>query len=358
MLDRRTLLKSSAAFGAVAMAGPALAASHGKLKVVASFSVLGDMVSRIGGSHVSVTTLVGPNGDTHVYQPGPTAAKAVSQAKLVVVNGLGFEGWLDRLVEAAEFKGVRVIATDGITPLPSEGGHHDDGHEGEKSHEGHDDHGKKAGHEDHDHGHRKKADHAGHEGHDDHKEEAGHKDHHGHDHGAFDPHAWHSLTHAVTYVDNITAALSKADPANAGAYYQNRSAYVAEIKALSAELRKRVEALPEASRTVVTPHDGFGYLADAYGLRFVAPQGLSTESEVSAADVARLIRLIRKEKIKAVFMENVADTRLIKQIANETGATVGGSLYSDALSEPTGPAGTYLDMMRHNITTLTQALSS
>ncbi|MEM1216940.1 MAG: zinc ABC transporter substrate-binding protein, partial [Bacteroidota bacterium] len=180
----------------------------------------------------------------------------------------------------------------------------------------------------------------------------------GHDHGEFDPHAWQSLDHALTYVDNITAALSKVDPSNAATYYQNRAAYVAEIEALKAEVQASVAALPDDARTVVTPHDAFGYFADAYGLRFEAPQGLSTESEPSAADVAKLIRQIRAENIKAVFLENITDTRLLKQIADETGATIGGSLYSDALSEPDGPAGTYLDMIRHNTTTLVGALGS
>ena len=350
MLNRRTLLKSSVAF-ATAMASTSVTmASEGPLKVVATFSVLGDMVSRIGGEHVSVTTLVGPDGDAHVYQPVPADAKALRDASVLVVNGLGFEGWLDRLVDASGFQGVRVAGTDGITPLAfGEDAHHDD--------EKHDDHGDDADHKDDDHAEHhdddhKDGDHAGH------KDGEEHADHDHHDHGAFDPHGWHSVTNAVIYVDNITAALSKADPTNASTYFENRAAYVAEIEAMDAEIRTAVATLPLGARTVVTQHDAFGYFADAYGLTFVAPQGLSTESEASAADVAKLIRQIRAENIKAVFVENVADSRLLEQISNETGAVIGGALYSDALSAPDGPAGTYLDMMRHNTMTLVGALAS
>ena len=162
----------------------------------------------------------------------------------------------------------------------------------------------------------------------------------------------------MIYVDNITAALAKADPGNAADYYKNRAAYVAEIEALDAELLARMQALPENARTVVTSHDAFGYFAARYGLTFEAPIGLSTESEASAADVAKLIVQIRKEKISAVFVETITDNRLMEQIVRETGAQIGGTLYSDALSGPGGPAPTYLDMMRHNATTLARALSS
>ena len=340
MLKRRSLLTSIVAASlAVTVAHPALA-SDDKIKVVATFSVLGDMVTRIGGQHVDLTTLVGPNGDAHVYQPVPSDAKAVKVADVLVINGLAFEGWLDRLVEASEFQGLKVTATDGIEPLAFEEEDHHEGHD--------DDHADHKDDHDHDHDHKD----------DDHQDHADHKDHDAHDHGAFDPHAWQSLSNAVIYVDNIASALAKADPANASTYFQNRAAYVAEIEALNAEIRTSVAELSEDARTVVTSHDAFGYFADAYGVTFLAPQGISTESEASAADVAALIRQIRAENIKAVFVENVADSRLLKQIANETGASIGGALYSDALSEAGGPAGTYLDMMRHNARTLVGALGS
>ncbi|MEM9063436.1 MAG: metal ABC transporter substrate-binding protein [Pseudomonadota bacterium] len=363
MIIRRTLLASISALAAIGLTcGMATAADDKKLAVVATFSILGDMVGSIGGDHIKLTTLVGPNGDAHVYQPVPADARAVSEADLLVVNGLAFEGWLDRLVDASGFSGMRLVATDGIEPLPfeEEGDHDDEKHGDDHADHKDDDH---AGHKDDDHAEHKDDDH-GHkdDDHAEHKDDdhAGHKDddHHGHDHGAFDPHAWQSIEAAMVYIDNITAALSKADPAHASSYYQNRAAYVAELTALETELRTMFDALPEDARTVVTPHDAFGYFADAYGLKFLAPQGISTESEASAADVAKLIRQIRAEGIKGVFVENVADSRLLEQIANETGAVIGGSLYSDALSESDGPASTYLDMMRHNARTLAQALSS
>ena len=326
MPARRTLPISAAALLALsfslAPAVPATAQSGKPIPVVATFSILGDMVKRIGGEHVALTTLVGPDGDTHVYRPTPADARAVSEAKILVVNGLQFEGWLDRLIDASNFRGVRVVATHGIEPIAFE-----------DEHDNHDDHGK----------------------HDKHAE-ADHRD--GHGHGAFDPHGWQSLRNAAVYADNIAAALTEADPANAVAFQRNREAYAAEIEALDSEIRKIVAGLPAASRTVVTSHDAFQYFGRDYGLTFVAPQGLSTESEASAKDVVRLIRQIRDEGIRAVFIENVADPRLLKRIADETGAAIGGTLYPGALSGPDGPAPTYLDMMRHNAMTLARALTS
>ncbi len=364
MLARRALLTSVAAL-AVSLAAPAIAQSDRPIPVVATFSILGDMVQRIGGEHVAVTTLVGPDGDTHVYQPTPADARAVSEATILVVNGLQFEGWLDRLIDASDFRGVRVVATDGIEPIAFDDEHdqgdlemrteeagHDHDHD---DHDDHDDQAKTG----HDHDREEHAEAAMHDHDDDHDDEAhaeaGH-DHH--DHGAFDPHAWQSLGNAVAYVDNITAALAQADPANAADFYQNRAAYVAEIEALDAEIREIVAALPADRRTVVTSHDAFRYFGRDYGLAFIAPQGLSTESEASAKDVVRLIQQIRNGDIRAVFIENIGDPRLLRRIADETGAAIGGTLYPGALSGPDGPAPTYLDMMRHNATTLAQALTS
>ena len=334
-----TLLRLLAVAFSLTLAAAASGTADGPVRAVATFSILGDMVSRIGGENVAVTTLVGPHGDAHVYRPTPTAARAVSEAHVLVVNGLNFEGWLDRLMEASDFGGVRVVATAGIEPivLEDDDDHHPDEAEGAEARDDHDDH------DDHD-------EHAEDDGHDD------HDDHHAHDHGATDPHAWQSLRHAVTYADNITMALAKADPQNASAYFGNRAAYVAEMEALDAEIRAAFAELPPAGRTIVTSHDAFRYFGRDYGLTFLAPQGLSTASEASAHDVARLIELIRREGIRAVFTENVADPRLLKRIAEETGAALGGTLYPGALSGPDGPAPTYLDMMRHNASTLSQAL--
>ncbi len=192
----------------------------------------------------------------------------------------------------------------------------------------------------------------------DHDEHAGGDDHGGHDHGVFDPHAWQSLRNAAVYADNIAAALSRADPGNASLFYRNRAAYVAELAALDAEIREIVAGLPAGSRTVVTSHDAFRYFGRDYGLTFIAPQGLSTESEASARDVARLIEQIRDHGIRAVFIENIGDPRLLERIAEESGAVIGGTLYPGALSGPDGPAPTYLDMIRHNATTLARALTS
>lgn len=310
----------------VALSFAAPAQSREPLPVVATFSILGDMVKNIGGANVSVAVLVGANGDTHIYQPTPADARAVGEAEVLFVNGLGFEGWIDRLVEASDFRGARIVAAEGIRPLEN--------HRDEDDYHGHDNDDER---DDKDH----------HEEHDKHA---------GHDHGVFDPHAWHDLANAVIYADNIAAALAKADPDNAAAFYRNRADYVAEMEALDAEIRARLNAIPEDKRTVVAPHDAFGYFAAAYRLTFETLQGISTESEPSAAEMAELIRHIREEEISAVFVETIADNRLIAQIARETGATVGGTLYTGALSGADGPASTYLKMMRHNATTIARAL--
>lgn len=278
------------------------AAAQQPLKVVATFSILGDFVKNVGGDKVAVSTLVGPNGDAHVYAPSPADAKTLADAKLVFVNGLGFEGWMARLTRAAASKATQVVATRGIATRKS-------------------------------------------------------ADDHGHGHDA-DPHAWQSVANARIYVSNIRDALVAADPANADAYKANATAYLAKLDALDREVREAVAKLPPERRKVISTHDAFGYFAAAYGVAFIAPQGVSTESEVSAKDLGAIIRQIRAQKIPAVFFENVSDPRLMQRIAAETGARAGGTLYSDALTDEKGPAPTYIDMVRHNIRTLTQALTS
>ena len=345
MTTRRTLLNSAAALVALALAEPVAAQADQPLRVVATFSILGDMVEQIGGEHVAVNSLVGPDGDVHVYQPTPAAARALSEADLLIMNGLGFEGWLDRLIDASNFSGLRVVATDGIQAIAFE-------EEGKEEHEDHAEHDHGDGHDDHadeaEHDH----DHEGEE----HEDEEHHEDHNHHHHGAFDPHAWQSLSNAIVYIDNIASALSQIDPDNASEFNRNRAAYGAEIRKIDAEIREAVAGLPADRRTVVTSHDAFQYFSRDYGLTFLAPQGLSTESEASARDIARLIEHMRKENITAVFLESIADGRILERIASETGATIGGTLYPGALSGPDGPAPTFLALMRHNVMTLVQAL--
>ena len=329
MILRRILFVQLMAIALLAMMlGPVRAES--RLDVVATFSILGDMVQQVGGDRVKVTSLVGPDGDTHVYRPTPKAAKAIAQTKVLFVNGLEFEGWIERLVESSGFKGRMVTATVGIEALKmEEEGHHDD----------HDKHGKKDHHDDHD--------------------KHGKKDgHEHHNHGEYDPHAWHSLANARIYVRNIVDGLAAADPQGAKAYRANAERYIKEIKSLESEMEKAMKTVSADGRKVVTPHDAFGYLGSTYGIKFLAPVGISTEAEASAGDVAKLIRQIKKEKISAIFVENITDRRLLDQIVRETGARIGGTLYSDALSKANGPAGTYLDLMRHNIRTLVKALGS
>ena len=282
-------------------------AAQERIKVIASFSILADLVKSVGGERVDVVALVGPGSDAHVFAPTPADARRVAEARLVVVNGLGFEGWLDRLVKAAGGKATIVVATKGLKA-------------------------RKAGGDDH-----------------------GSKNDRGHE---VDPHAWQNVANVKTYVANIRAALAAADPSGAAAYQANAAAYSAKLDALGAEVRSAVAKIPAARRKIITNHDAFGHFQAAYGIKFIAPQGVATDSEPSARDVARIISQIKRQKIPAVFLENVSDPRLMQRIAKETGARIGGTLYSDALTEANGPAPTYLDMIRHNTTTLAGALTS
>ncbi|QJQ97659.1 zinc ABC transporter substrate-binding protein [Halomonas sp. PGE1] len=301
-----------------------------RVQVVTSFSILADMVENVGGEHVEVTSLVGPDSDAHVYSPRPTDARALAEADLVVFNGLQFEGWMERLIDASDYAGPLVTTTEGIRKLAYHG-HDDHGHDDH----GHDDH----GHDDHGHD-----DH----GHDDH----GHDDH---DHGDQDPHGWQDLAMGQIYVTNIRDGLIEADPDNEAAYRENAERYIAEIQAMDEEMRRLLGEIP-ASTSVITGHDSFGYFANAYGLRFLSPVGLSTEAEPSAANMARLIDVIREQNVQALFHENMTSPAIINQLAEETGLPIAGTLYADALAAE-GEASTYLGMMRHNAQTLHDALA-
>lgn len=315
MFARRTVLGFGLSLGLAIVGAGAVQAQDQRLPVVATFSILGDLVGQVGGDRVDVSVLVGPNGDAHVYAPSPADAKKLAQAKVVFVNGLKFEGWIERLVKASGTRATVVVAAKDVTPIEA-----DDAH----------DHA-------HDHG----------KGHDQ-----------GHDHGGLDPHAWQDVANAKLYVAAIRDALVAADPAGKAAYEANARAYTERLDALDAEVKAAVAAIPAGQRKIITSHDAFGYFARAYGVQFVAPQGVSTEAEASARDVGRIIRQIKTQKIRAVFLENISDPRLAERIAKETGAKLGGRLYSDALSDASGPAGTYIDMVRHNIRALTAALTS
>jgi zinc/manganese transport system substrate-binding protein len=271
------------------------ARAEDRLKVVASFSILGDFVKNVGGDRVEVTTLVGPDGDVHVYTPAPADAKKIADARLVVINGLGLEGWLPRLVQSSGSKAAIVTATDGIVPLKSG--------------------------------------------------------------SAADPHAWQSVANAKVYVANIRDALVAADPAEAAAFRANADGYLAKLDELDSDVRVAMAQIPAARRRVISTHGAFGYFAAAYGVDFIAPLGVSTDSEASARDIADIITQIRVAKIPAVFVENISDPRLIQRISAETGAGIGGTLYSDGLTGEKGDAPTYIDMVRHNIRALNHALT-
>ncbi|MDP1688371.1 metal ABC transporter substrate-binding protein [Hydrogenophaga sp.] len=279
------------------------------IQAVASFSILGDLVRQVGGDRVQVNVLVGPGSDAHVFQPTPAQARLVGQAQVVFSNGLGFEGWMSRLLKTTGYKGQQVVVSQGVQPIQEAGQ-------------------------------------------DDHK---GHK-HGAHDHGETDPHAWQSVGNAKLFVKNIAQGLCRADAAGCDAYDRNAKAYVARLDALDTEIRAAWTPIPAAQRKVITSHDAFGYYARDFGVKFLAPQGVSTESEASAKGVARLVRQIKKEQIKALFVESISDPRLIAQIGRETGVKPSGELFSDSLSAADGAAPTYIDMMRFNTRALTTAV--
>lgn len=280
-----------------ALAGSASAAP---LQVVASFSILGDMVAQVGGDRVRVTTLVGADSDAHAYEPTPAAVKEVRAAALVVVNGLGFEGWLDRLITVSGYKGPVVVTSAEVNPRGMKDAH---GHGG-----------------------------------------AG-----GHDQHTIDPHAWQSLDNGRLYVEAIARGLSGVDPEGAGYYDERAAAYIRRLAEIDAWARAEFSSIPDGKRRMITSHDAFGYLGDAYGIEILSPMGAGTASEPSAGGVRMLIKQIKAEKITAVFVENISNPRMIEQIARESGVTVGGELYSDALSGANGPAASYLDMFQNNI---------
>lgn len=304
MISRRHVV--SALLSAPLFAHRAFAQKSAPMPVVATFSILGDIVRQVGGAHVAVTSLVGPDGDAHSYAPTPGDARALAAAKLVVVNGLGFEGWITRLIRSSGTRATVVTASTGVTPMKAEGGHS--------------------------HGH-------------------------GHSHGANDPHAWQDVANVRLYVKAISAGLSQADPTHAEAFAKNAAAYDATLEALDKEIRAAIGAIPRDRRRLLTAHDAFRYFARAYEVDFLAVRGVSSESEPSAREIASLIRQIRQGKVTALFLENISDPRSIQRIGAETGAKIGGRLYSDALSEAGGPAATYVDLMRHNALQIAGALA-
>lgn len=313
--NRRGLLLSAVAIAALGAApafaqtaAPATAQAQPAtpIPVVATFSILADFVKQVGGERVAVTTLVAAGADAHVYSPTPADARALAGARLVFVNGLGFEGWVNRLIRSSGTRATVVTASAGVRPLKAEKGGHDHGH--------------------------------------------------GHSHGENDPHAWQSVANVRLYVETIRAALAAADAAGAEVYGANARRYLASLDELESEIRSSITRIPADRRRIITAHDAFQYFEKAYGVDFVSPRGVSTAAEPSPQQIARIIQQIRRDKIPAVFLENISDPRLIKRIADETGARIGGTLYSDALTPAGGPASTYIDLMRHNVRQLVGAL--
>ena len=287
------------------------------LQVVASFSILGDLVEHVGGDAVEVTTLIGPGVDAHTYDPAPADLVVLAEADVIFENGLGFEPWLDGFYESTQPPGARIVVTEGITP-------------------------RQAG-----------EDHAEEEGEENPEEEDAHEP------GQFDPHVWHDVANVIVMVGNIRDALAAADPARAEQYEANAAAYVAELEGLDAAIREQVATLPEERRTLVTSHDNLGYFADAYGFTVLGNVfgSVSTEAgDPSARDIAALVEAIAATGVPAIFAENVANPDLMASIAAEAGVALAPALYTDALGPAGSPGETYVGMMQSNVATIVGAL--
>ncbi|NIA88846.1 metal ABC transporter substrate-binding protein [Rahnella aceris] len=268
------------------------------VNAVASFSILGDIVQEVGGEHVKVTTLVGPDGDPHSFEPSPKDSKAINASDVVFVSGLGLEGWIDRLVTASGYKGHLVTASEGVNSRKME----EDGKQ------------------------------------------------------ITDPHAWNSMANGVIYATNVMNALIKVDPEDADYFRHRGTAYIEQLQKLDAWAKTEFTGIPQSKRKVLTSHDAFGYFGQEYHVSFMAPVGFSTEAEASASGVASLIKQIKAEKVKTYFIENQTDPRLVKQIAAASGAEPGGELYPEALSGPKGPATTYVKAFKHNVETIVASM--
>jgi zinc/manganese transport system substrate-binding protein len=301
MPSRRTITRwLVAAFLVTGWPAQYASATTSPIRVVVSFSILKDIVQEVGGTQVVVSSLIGPDSDAHVFEPSPDHARLLARAQLLIVNGLGFEGWLTRLTRSAEYRGPIVVATKGITPLPTNVG----GNAGSSP----------------------------------------------------DPHAWQNVNNGVVYAENIAQALAGVDPAHAEAYRERFRRYKADLETLDRRVRDLLGAIPADKRRVITNHDAFAYYGRAYGISFLAPEGVNTEAEPSAKAIAELIRQIRREGIKALFLENISDPRLVEELAREADTTTGPPLYSDALSPPGGPAPSYVRMIEYNTAALKQGM--
>lgn len=304
------LIQQSVLLGAFSLLAlflfPAAAHNHNKLRVVASFSILADLVKNVGGDHISMTTLVGPNANTHTYEPTPRDAQALRNAHVIFINGLHLESFIDRLITASGTKALLVEVSANIPPLEIKNKEHSAQHQY---------------------------------------------------HSGIDPHAWQTIPNIEIYIKNIATAFCKIDQQSCTSYRKNSEAYIQKLKATQEKLKLKIATIPKDKRVIITSHDAFGYFAQEYGFTILAPQSSSTEAEATAADVAKLIKQIKTHKAAALFVENISNPRLIKQISKETGLKIGGTLYSDALSDENGPAATYLDMIEYNVKTIIDAMT-
>jgi manganese/iron transport system substrate-binding protein len=270
------------------------APDDGKFKVVTTFTVIQDIAQSVAGDKATVVSITKPGAEIHDYQPTPLDIVKAQDADLVLWNGFNLERWFEKFFQNVEDV-PSVVLTDGIEPMGIKEGPYT---------------------------------------------------------GKPNPHAWMSPTNALIYVENIRKALAKHDPANADTYNRNAEAYAAKIKALDEPLRKRLAAIPEGQRWLVTSEGAFSYLARDYDLREAYLWPINADEQGTPQQVRKVIDLVRANDIPVVFSESTISDRAAKQVAKETGARYGGVLYVDSLSTPDGPVPTYLDLLKVTVETI------
>jgi ABC-type Zn uptake system ZnuABC Zn-binding protein ZnuA len=295
------MLRSILLIAALLAAHPGRAAEP--IAVVATFSVVGDMLANVGGDHVRITTIVGPDGDCELYQPTVADVAHVAAARAVFLNDLNeeFEPWLEPLLKQAEFHGAKIVVSRGVRTLTAEEEHPVSGRPLPT---------------------------------------------------AIDQHAWLDPRNGAVYVRNIAEALARLDAANAADYRARAADYTKQIQALDDWARKELAEVPAGKRRALSSHDSLQYIANAYGITLLSVVGWTNKAEPSAAELAKLARQVRSQRVKALFLDSITDPRAIQRIAAETGASIGGTMYADSLSPPGGAADSYLKMLQHDVATL------
>lgn len=272
----------------------------GELRVLATETFLGDIAQNVAGSRLKVETLLPVTVDPHEFQPAPQDAIKIAQSQVLIVNGLGYETWLTKTLENGGSQRLVVVASTGLSPNPDPSGEHPDG----------------------------------------------------------DPHMWMNPLNVIHYVENIRDGLTQTDPGGRDIYTANAQAYIAQLKDLDQWVNGQVAQLPPEKRLLVTNHDALGYFSQAYGFKVVGAviPSVTNEASPSAQQMATLIDTIKSSGAPAIFLDISENQKLANQIASESSAKVVTDLYVETISAPDGPAATYIEMIRHDVSIIVEAL--